>query len=121
MTAPMIAKLALLAATSHALAPNAVTSVIREKLAEVEEPAALDLAAKYAAVDLPSSRTPFVRTNAKRAAPAMKTASPSPSRSKMISKASAASTKLAAGAAPRPPTFRRCRARSARRRWHYVS
>ena len=43
MTAPMIAKLALLAATSHALAPSAVTSVIREKLAEVEEPAALDL------------------------------------------------------------------------------
>ena len=60
----MIAKLALLAATCHALAPNAVTSVIREKLAEVEEPAALDLAAKYEAVDLPSSRTTFVRTNA---------------------------------------------------------
>ena len=71
MTAPMIAKLALLAATSHALAPNAVTSVIREKLAEVEEPAALDLAAKYEAVDLPSSRTTFVRTNAKSAAPAL--------------------------------------------------
>ena len=67
----MIAKLALLAATSHALAPNAVTSVIREKLAEVEEPAALDLAAKYEAVDLPSSRTTFVRTNAKSAAPAL--------------------------------------------------
>ena len=70
-TAKMIAKLALLAATCHALAPNAVTSVIREKLAEVEEPAALDLAAKYEAVDLPSSRTTFVRTNAKSAAPAL--------------------------------------------------
>ena len=67
----MIAKLALLAATSHALAPNAVTSVIREKLAEVEEPAALNLAAKYEAVDLPSSRTTFVRTNVKSAAPAL--------------------------------------------------
>ena len=62
---------ALLIAVCQALAPNAVTSVIREKLAEVEEPAALDLAAKYEAVDLPSSRTTFVRTNAKSAAPAL--------------------------------------------------
>ena len=61
---------ALLIAVCQALAPNAVTSVIREKLAEVEEPAALDLAAKYEAVDLPSSRTTFVRTNAKSTAPA---------------------------------------------------
>ena len=67
----MIAKLALLAATSHALAPNAVTSVIRDKLAEVEEPAALNIAEKYEEVDLPSSRTTFVRTNVKNQGPAL--------------------------------------------------
>lgn len=63
---------ALLIAVCDALAPNAVTSVIAAKLAEVEEPAALALAAKYEAVDLPSSTTTFVRTAAaKGEAPAL--------------------------------------------------
>merc|ERR1719181_2194103 len=42
----------------------AITAPIVEKLRDVTEPAARDLAAQYEAADLPSSRTAYVKTSA---------------------------------------------------------
>ena len=47
-----------------ALRAAAITAPIVEKLRDVTEPAARDLAAQYEAADLPSSRTAYVKTSA---------------------------------------------------------
>mmetsp|Transcript_18602 Transcript_18602/g.55317 ORF Transcript_18602/g.55317 Transcript_18602/m.55317 type:complete len:339 (+) Transcript_18602:198-1214(+) len=54
------------------LVARAVTDVIADKLAAVEEPAALNLAERYEVASLPTSDTAFVRTSAaKKGAPAL--------------------------------------------------
>mmetsp|Transcript_33253 Transcript_33253/g.103053 ORF Transcript_33253/g.103053 Transcript_33253/m.103053 type:complete len:356 (+) Transcript_33253:195-1262(+) len=58
--------LLLLLGAARALVAPAVTAPIASKLAEVQEPAARALAEAYEVVDLPSSRTTFVRTAAAR-------------------------------------------------------
>ena len=47
-----------------ALRAAPITAPIVEKLRDVTEPAARDLAAQYEAADLPSSRTAYVKTSA---------------------------------------------------------